>query len=167
MKDYPWYKKYDKGVPHTIEYPAVPLFYFLEENARKFPDKPCTIFKGAIVTFREMNEITDRVAGALAKMGIKKGDRVGLFMPNTPQFVMSYFGILKAGGVVVATNPLYTPPEIEHQVNDAGIEVMFVMSNFYKIIKTAQPKTKIKTLIVSNIKETLPPALRVLWKSVV
>jgi long-chain acyl-CoA synthetase len=163
MKDYPWYKKYDKGVPHTIEYPAVPLFYFLEENARKFPDKPCTIFKGAIVTFREMNEITDRVAGALAKMGIKKGDRVGLFMPNTPQFVMSYFGILKAGGVVVATNPLYTPPEIEHQVNDAGIEVMFVMSNFYKIIKTAQPKTKIKTLIVSNIKETLPPALRVLF----
>ncbi|MDO9349305.1 MAG: AMP-binding protein, partial [Anaerolineales bacterium] len=85
MKDYPWYKKYDKGVPHTIEYPAVPLFYFLEENARKFPDKACTIFKGAIVTFREMNEITDRVAGALAKMGIKKGDRVGLFMPNTPQ----------------------------------------------------------------------------------
>jgi long-chain acyl-CoA synthetase len=86
-----------------------------------------------------------------------------MFLPNTPQFVMIYFGILKAGGVVVATNPLYTPPEIDHQVNDAGIEIMFVMSNFYKTIKKAQPKTKIKTLIVTNIKETLPPVLRALF----
>ncbi len=163
MKDYPWYKHYDKGVPKTIEYPAVPLFYFLEENARKIPDKPCTIFKGAVLTYREMNAITDQIAGALAKMGVKKGDRIGLFMPNTPQFVMAYFGILKAGGVVVAINPLYTPPEIEHQVNDAGIEIMFVMSNFYKTLKMAQPKTKIKTLIVTNLKETLPSVLRLLF----
>jgi long-chain acyl-CoA synthetase len=103
------------------------------------------------------------VAGALAGMGIKKGDRVGMFMPNTPQFVMVYFGIIKAGGVVIATNPLYTAPEIEHQVNDAGIEIMFVMSNFYETMKKAQPNTKIKTLIVTNIKETLPPVLKVLF----
>ena len=163
MKEHPWFKMYDKGVPHTIDYPAVPLYYFLEESARKYPDSPCTIFKGATITYREMNEITDRVAGGLAAMGVKKGDRVGMFLPNTPQFVMIYFGILKAGGVVVATNPLYTPPEIDHQVNDAGIEIMFVMSNFYKTIKKAQPKTKIKTLIVTNIKETLPPVLRALF----
>ena len=163
MNEHPWFKMYDKGVPHTIDYPAVPLYYFLEESARKYPDSPCTIFKGATITYREMNEITDRVAGGLAAMGVKKGDRVGMFLPNTPQFVMIYFGILKAGGVVVATNPLYTPPEIDHQVNDAGIEIMFVMSNFYKTIKKAQPKTKIKTLIVTNIKETLPPVLRALF----
>ena len=78
-----------------------------------------------------MNELTDRLAAGLAELGVKKGDRVGIFMPNSPQFVMVYFGILKAGGVVVATNPLYTPAEIEHQVNDAGIEIMFVMTNFY------------------------------------
>jgi long-chain acyl-CoA synthetase len=110
-----------------------------------------------------MNEITDRIAGALASLGVRKGDRVGIFMPNTPQFVMVFFGILKAGGVVVATNPLYTPSEIEHQVNDAGIEIMFVMTNFYKTIKAAQPKTRLKTLIVTNLKETLPPVLRVLF----
>ncbi|KAF0107371.1 MAG: long-chain acyl-CoA synthetase [Anaerolineaceae bacterium] len=163
MKDRPWLKKYDKGVPHTLDYPAVPLYYFLEESARKYPDNPCTIFKGATITYREMNEITDRVAGGLAAMGVKKGDRVGMFIPNTPQFVMIYFGILKAGGVVVATNPLYTPSEIDHQVNDAGVELMFVMSNFYNTMKKAQPKTKIKKLIVTNIKETLPPALKVLF----
>ena len=163
MKDRPWVKNYDKGVPATIEYPPGPVFQFLDNAAQKYPDRACTIFKGAKITYKEMNAITDRIAGALVSMGVKKGDRVGIFMPNTPQFVMAYFGILKAGGVVVATNPLYTPPEIEHQANDSGIEVMFVMTNFYKTIKTAQPKTKIKKLIVTNLKETLPPVLRVLF----
>lgn len=158
-----WQKNYDPGVPTTIEYPQVPLFHFLEEAARKYPDRACTIFKGAVITFKEMDEITNRVAAALVDMGVKKGDRVGIFMPNTPQFVMAYYGILKAGGAVVATNPLYTPPEIEHQASDAGIEYMFVMTNFYETIKKAQPKTKIKQLIVTNLKETLPPFLRVLF----
>ena len=163
MTDRPWFTKYDAGVPKTIDYPKAPLYYFLEQSAQKYPDKPCTIFKGAVVTYKEMNEITDRIAAALADMGVKKGDRVGIFMPNTPQFVMAYFGILKAGGVVVATNPLYTPAEIEYQASDAGIEIMFVMTNFYKTIKAAQPKTKIKKLIVTNIKETLPPLLGFLF----
>jgi long-chain acyl-CoA synthetase len=163
MEKHPWLSHYDQGVPQQIDYPKEALFYFLEQAARKYPDRPCTIFKGAKITYKEMNEITDRVAAALASLGVKKGDRVGIFMPNTPQFVMAYFGILKAGGVVVATNPLYTPTEIEHQVNDAGIQIMFVMSNFYNTIKTAQPKTKLKTLIVTNIKETLPPILSLLF----
>ncbi len=163
MNDHPWFAKYDKGVPKSIDYPKKPLYHFLEESASKYPDKPCTIFKGAEISYKEMNEITDRMAAALADMGVKKGDRVGIFMPNTPQFVMAYFGILKAGGVVVATNPLYTPSEIEHQASDAGIEVMFVMTNFYKTIKAAQPNTKIKKLIVTNIKEALPPVLRLLF----
>ena len=163
MNDRPWVKNYDKGVPATIEYPKGPVFQFLDNAAQKYPDHACTIFKGAEISYKEMNAITDRIAGALAAMGVKKGDRVGIFMPNTPQFVMVYFGILKAGGVVVATNPLYTPPEIEHQANDSGVEVMFVMTNFYKTIKAAQPKTKIKKLIVTNLKETLPPVLKILF----
>jgi long-chain acyl-CoA synthetase len=163
MNEHPWFAHYDKGVPKSIDYPNEPLYYFLEESARKYPNKACTIFKGAVITYQEMNEITDRMAAALADLGVKKGDRVGIFMPNTPQFLMAYFGILKVGGVVVATNPLYTPAEIEYQANDSGIEVMFVMTNFYKTIKTAQPKTKIKKLIVTNIKETLPGLTRLLF----
>ncbi len=163
MFERPWFKHYDKGVPYHIEYPEIPLFELLEESARKYPDSPCTIFKGAVITYKEMNELTDRLAGALADLGVNKGDRVGIFMPNTPQFVIAYFGILKAGGVVVATNPLYTPREIEHQVKDAGLEVMLVMSNFYNTIKKVQPNTPIKKVIVTNLKETLPPVLRVLF----
>ncbi len=163
MADRPWLKYYDEGVPATIDYPPVPLFYFLEEAARKFPNNPCTIFKGAVVTYKEMNEITDRLAAGLAEVGIKKGDRVGIFMPNTPQFVQAYFAVLKLGGVVVATNPLYSPREIEHQVNDAGIEIMLVMSNFYNTIKQVQPNTKIRTVIVTNLKEALPPVMSFLF----
>jgi long-chain acyl-CoA synthetase len=163
MDEKPWFKFYDKGVPYSLKYPEVPLFYFLEEAARKYPDTPCTIFKGAKITYREMNEITDRLAAGLAELGVKKGDRVGIFMPNTPQFIMAYFAILKVGGVVVATNPLYKEREIVHQVNDSGLEVMMVMSNFYNQIKAVQPKTKIRTVVVTNIKETLPPVLAFLF----
>lgn len=163
MEERPWFKHYDAGVPHHIDYPQIPLFGLLEEAAQKYPETPCTIFKGAKITYREMNELTDRLAAGLAEIGVKKGDRVGIFMPNTPQFVLAYFAILKAGGVVVATNPLYTPREIEYQVNDAGIEVMMVMSNFYNTIKQVQPKTKIRTVVVTNIKEALPPVLAFLF----
>lgn len=163
MDERPWLKQYDEGVPSTIEYPSVPLHHFMEENARKHPDSICTIFKGARITYREMNEITDRLAAGLAGLGVKKGDRVGIFIPNTPQFVMAYYAILKLGAIVVATNPLYSAREIEHQVNDAGIEVMLVMSNFYNLVKEVQPKTRIRTVIVTNIKETLPPVLAFLF----
>ena len=163
MDERPWLKCYDEGVPQQIDYPDVPLFFFLEEAARKYPNTPCTIFKGAKISYHEMNELTDRLAAGLASLGVKKGDRVGLFMPNTPQFVMAYFAILKIGAIVVATNPLYSHREIEHQVNDAGIEVMVVMSNFYRIIKDLQPNTKIRTLVVTNLKETLPPVLSFLF----
>ena len=76
MNDRPWLAHYDKGVPQTIEIPEAPLFYFLEEAARKYPDRACTIFKGAVISYREMNALTDHMAAALVEMGVKKGDRV-------------------------------------------------------------------------------------------
>ncbi len=163
MDERPWLKQYDKGVPYTIEYPPVPLFFFLEEAAWKYPNTACTIFKGAKITYQEMDAITDRLAAGLAELGVKKGDRVGIFMPNTPQFVMAYFAILKLGAVVVAVNPLYSGREIEHQLNDAGVEVMLVMSNFYNTVKQVQPKTRLRTVVVTNLKETLPPVLAFLF----
>jgi long-chain acyl-CoA synthetase len=163
MDNTPWLKHYDKGVPSHIDYPQVPLFYFLEESARKYPNSPCAIFKHSVITYREMNELTDRLAAGLTELGLKKGDRVGIFMPNTPQFIIAYFAILKLGGVVVATNPLYKQREIEYQVNDAGVEVMLVMSNYYNMMKELQHNTKIRTLVVTNIKEYLPPVLSFLF----
>ncbi|MBK8616578.1 MAG: long-chain fatty acid--CoA ligase [Anaerolineales bacterium] len=163
MNNSPWLANYDKGVPQTINYPKAPLFYFLEEAARNYPDRACTIFKGAVISYREMNALTDHMAAALVEMGVKKGDRVGIFMPNTPQFVIAYYGILKAGAAVVAVNPTYPVDEIIMPVNDANIEVMFTLSRFYDKVKKAQERSKLKKIIVTNIKETLPPILRLLF----
>jgi long-chain acyl-CoA synthetase len=163
MINKPWLKHYDDGVPTTIEYPPIPTFVLLEQTAEKYPNHPCTIFKGAIITYKEMNDITDRLAAGLYNLGIRKGDRVGLFIPNTPQFVMAYYAILKIGAIVVATNPLYTPREIIHQVSDAGAEVMVLMTNNYEKVKSIQEKTGIRQLVVTNLKETLPPFLRLMF----
>ncbi len=164
MNDRPWLEHYDEGVPDSIDYPAVPLFHFLEENAKKYPQAPCTIFKGAKISYQEMNDITDRLAAGLADLGVKKGDRVGIFIPNTPQFVMAYYAVLKLGAIIVATNPMYTSREIEYQANDSGMEVMIVMSNFYNKIKEVQPRTDIRQVVVTNIAETLPPVMALLFK---
>ncbi len=163
MSNKPWLAHYDKGVPHTIDYPKVPIFHFLEEAARKYPDRACTIFKGAVISYRDMDALANSMAAALVEMGVKKGDRVGLFMPNTPQFVIAYFGVLKAGGVVVAVNPTYPVEEILTPVNDAGIEVMITLSRFYNKITEVRKKSGLKKIIVTNIKETLPPLLKFLF----
>jgi long-chain acyl-CoA synthetase len=110
-----------------------------------------------------MNEATDHMAAALVEMGVKKGDRVGIFMPNLPQFVVAYYGILKAGGVVVAVNPTYPPDEVLTPVNDANIEIMFTLTRFYDTLKKVREKSKLKKIIVSNLKEALPPVLRLLY----
>jgi long-chain acyl-CoA synthetase len=163
MENRPWFKFYDPGVRKHIEYPSVPLHHFLEESAQKYPNRSCTLFRGGKITYAQMNELTDRLAAGLVAMGVKKGDPVGIFMPNTPQFVLAYYAILKAGGIVVATNFLYTPREIENQLNDAGVEVMLVLSNFYEKVKEVQPKTKLKKIIVTNIKEYFPGLLKLLF----
>ncbi len=163
MNDKPWTKHYDPGVPATIEFPAYPIYEQLERAAQKYADRPCTIFKGAVITYREMNDLTDSLAAGLASLGVKKGDRVGVFIPNTPQFVMAYYALLKLGAIVVATNPLYTEREIIHQVNDAGVELMILMTNNYEKIKAIQGETKIRRIVATNIKETLPPMLKILF----
>lgn len=160
---FPWFEHYDDGVPQRLEYPPISLQAFLREAARKYPRSACTIFKGARISYSQMDRLTDRLAAGLVSLGVKKGDRVGIFIPNTPQFVMAFFAILKAGGVVVATNPLYSPREIEHQLNDADVKVMFVMSNFYTRVKEVQQRTGLKTVIVTNLKETLPWPLAILF----
>ena len=163
MEHRPWHDYYDEGIPPSLSYPEVPIFHFLENSAKKYPDKPCTIFKGAEISYKEMSRITDDLAQALVELGVKKGDRVGILIPNTPQFVMAYFAVLKAGGIVVATNPQYTGREIVHQANDSGMELMILMSNYYEMVKSIQTETNIKQIICTNIKETLPGLLGLLF----
>lgn len=159
----PWLKLYDEGVPHSINYPPIPAHGFIESNARDYPDRPALIFKGLVLNYRELDELTDRMAAGLAAMGVQKGDRVGIIMPNTPQFVIAFYGVLKAGAVVVGTNFLYTPTEIAQQLADAKAETCLVTSNFYEKFKQAQPDTPVKNVIVCHIKDYMPGTLRRLF----
>jgi long-chain acyl-CoA synthetase len=163
MSAKPWLAHYDKGVPETLTFPDITVADFLTNAAKKYPDKPCTIFNGATLSYKEVDQLSDRLAAGLAGLGVKKGDRVGLFIPNTPQFALAYFALQKLGAVVVAINPLYTPREIEHQVNDAGVELMVLMTNNYAKVKELQARTRIRQIVVTNIKEALPPVMKVLF----
>ncbi len=163
--DKPWLKSYEESVPPELDFPDIPLHSFLEESAAKNPDQPALIFKGRAISYKELNEDADAIAAALVANGFKKGDRAVIYMVNTPQFVMTYYGILKAGGIVIATNPLYTERELEHQLSDCGAEIIFVMSLYYDLLKRVQHKgnTAIKRIIVTNIKEYLPGHLKFLF----
>ncbi|MCA9971438.1 MAG: long-chain fatty acid--CoA ligase [Anaerolineales bacterium] len=161
----PWLKQYDSGVPAAVTVPDYPLFHFLAESARKYPDNTAIVFKGRRISYRQLNDLTDALAAGLIANGFKKGDRAVIYMPNTPQFVITYFGILKAGGIAIATNPLYTERELEHQLADCGAETVFVLSLYYNQLKNVQRKghTRVKRVVVTNIKEYLPAHLGLLF----
>ncbi len=159
----PWLKNYEPQVPPTIAYPQRPLFTNLEESARKYPEATATIILNNKLTYRQLNELADRFAAALQQLGVEKGDRVAIYTLNSPQFVISYYGALKAGAIVVTFNPLYAAREVEHQLKDSGAETMVVMSNFYPIVKQVRPNTKLRRVIVTNIKEYFPPVTKLLF----
>lgn len=161
----PWIKEYDKGVPATVDYPNHTVHHFLEESAKNFPDNNALIFKDKKISYSELNGISDAIAASLIANGFKKGDRAVIYMPNLPQFVMTYFGILKAGGIAIATNPLYSKRELEHQLSDCGAETVFVMSRYYNLLKEVQAAghTNVKRVIVTNVKDYFPTKLRILF----
>jgi long-chain acyl-CoA synthetase len=156
MTSQPWLSRYDPGVPAHLEYPSVPVFHFLDEGARLCPDRPCILFKEVSLTYREVSARTERAAAGLIELGIRRGDRVGIFLPNCPEFILAYFAILKAGAAVVATNPLYTPPEIVHQVNDAGIRTLITNDALYERVQAARPQTGLQRVIVAGNGEVQP-----------
>jgi long-chain acyl-CoA synthetase len=159
----PWLTHYEPGVPPTLEYPAVTLHGLLEQTAERYPERTATIFLGAKLPYRALDETANRFAHALLSLGLKQGDRVALMLPNCPQFLIAFYGALKAGAVVVAMNPLYTPRELEYQLNDAGAETLVTLSKFYPTVEAVRDKTALQRVIVTNIKEYLPMAQRTLF----
>src|SRR5690606_8295041 len=114
-------------------------------------------------TYSELNRASDALAAALVAMGLKKGDRIAIVMPNSVAFAVSFFATLKAGGVVAATNPTYPAEKMAHQIDDCDAEFVITLTLFYNLIKQIQPKTKVKTVIVANIKEYLPGMAKLLF----
>jgi long-chain acyl-CoA synthetase len=159
----PWLNFYEEGVPATIDYPDTNMSEVLADTARKHPDHTATIFKGARLAYGELNESVDKFAAGLQQLGVKKGDRVAVHLPNCPQFPISYYAILRAGGIVVPCNPTYVAREMEHQLSDSGAEVIVTLSAFYPLVKQIRDKTKLRHVIVAKIKTYLPGLLRFLF----
>jgi long-chain acyl-CoA synthetase len=168
----PWQKIYEKGVPGDIAYPeGMVVSDILDQAAARFPNSPATIFPTALgsrlvagkLTYRDLEQATNRFANALTQLGVQKGDRVALLFPNSPQFVIAYFGALKAGAVVIAFNPLYTEHEIERQLNDCGAETVVTMTKWYPAIKKVQANTRVTRVIATNIKDYFHPIASLLF----
>jgi len=159
-----WLDNYDEGVRASLEpYPQKTLVDVVHETAGMRPDHPALWFKGTTISYGELVRLSDAFAAALASLGVNKGERVAIMMPNSPQYVIAELGIWKAGAIVASINPLYTGRELEHMLNECDADTLVVMTMFYDKVKELQAKTPIKRIITANIKDYLPTTLRWLF----
>ena len=164
MEEYPWLKHYDEGVPHSLQpYPERTLLDVVSDTARQRPGHPALIFKGKHLSYAELERLSDAFANALVAQGVKKGDRVALLLPNSPQSIITQLGVWKAGGIAAPMNPLYTEHELERLLTECGAETAVVLTLFYKKVKSLQLRTPVRQVIATNIKEYLPPFLNLLF----
>ena len=165
-RPYPWEKRYPEFVKwdHTIE--AKPVFSLLEETAKKFPDAPAFNFMGKRYNWEEIDRLSNKIAKGLQEQGLKKGDKVGLFLPNCPLFLISYYGILKAGGTVVNYNPLYARSELEHQINDSLTRFMITanLAMLCNNLHSMPGKTFLEKIFVCDFTQMLSFPKNILFK---
>ena len=160
----PWLAHYDADVAHSIApYPDKTLIDYLADLSRAHGDRSAVLFKGASVSYRVLETQSDAFAAAVASLGVRPGDRVALLLPNCPQFMIAQFGVWKAGGVVVALNPIYSERELEAALESTGAVLAIALTPFYARVKAVQRRTRLRGVIATSIKEYLPPALRLLF----
>jgi long-chain acyl-CoA synthetase len=164
MSNQAWLAHYDEGVPHSIgTYPDLTLVDFIAENARTKPDAKALAFKGISLTWREIENASNALAHALGKRGVRAGDRVALVLPNAPQFIVAELAVWKLGAMIAPQNPIYTDRELQESLAASGPTTIVVLTPFYERVKRIQPNTTLKRVIATNIKEYLPPVLRLLF----
>ena len=163
--DFRWQAHYEKGVVHSVDIPDSTVHQLLLDAAAKFPDRtavrmvlrylPFGLRIQARLSYAELNRLTDRFAAALVGLGVSKGSRVSIMLPNIPQQVIAYFGVLKAGAIVVNTNPTYPAHELEPLLRSTGAETIVTLSGLYDRVLEIQPKTAIKNIILTDIPDTI------------
>ncbi len=164
MADKPWLAQYDTDVPHSLyPYPEKTLLDYLDGLAREHPSRPALLFKGAEVSYAQLERESNAFAAALAALGVGHGDRVALILPNCPQFFVAEIGAWKVGAIVCPINPTYTEREMEAGLQGNGAETVVALTPFYSRIKDVQPRTALRNVIATSIKEYLPPVLRILF----
>lgn len=170
--DRPWTNSYDSGVPKTLEFPDITAHEMLRQTASRVPQQTALITSAHLpvvgrlaskMTYGQLDQLSDALASGLVAMGLKKGDRVAVVMPNVAAFVVTFFAILKAGGVVAATNPTYPEDKMQFQIDDCDAQFVVCISLFYNLVKKIQSRTKVKHVIVANVKEYLPGLAKTLF----
>jgi long-chain acyl-CoA synthetase len=147
MSEQPWFLHYPEGVPHKLDLISATLLDMLSRSAMRYARRPALYFFGKTISYQDCHSLVDRFARGLAARGIRKGDRVALCLPNSPQAVIAYFGIMKAGGIVVACNPTYTEHELSHQLRDAGARAIVVLDMMYEKIQSLDLELRVVTRI--------------------
>ncbi len=169
--DKPWLAHYEKAVPRQIDHRPRCVHELLPEAARLFPHRTAVILSvgaagrvfSSSMSYSRLEAQAQRFAASLQRLGVRKGDRVALYLPNCPQFVIAYQAILRVGGIAVPFNPLYSAREAEYQFRDCGARMVVALDRFYPLIKQVQPRTPIERVIVTSIKEHFPPLLWTLY----
>ncbi|ERN52479.1 long-chain-fatty-acid--CoA ligase [Alkalihalophilus marmarensis] len=156
VTEHAWVGRYHKEIPASIEYPNVSLHELVEQAAHKYPNNTALEFMGKSLTYSQFDLEVRRLANHLQTLGLKKGERVAIMLPNCPQGVIAYFATLLAGGVVVQTNPLYVERELEHQLSDSGAKIILCLDLLYPRVMKVKNATSVEHIIVTAIKDYLP-----------
>lgn len=160
----PWLKSYDPEVPVSLDYEKIPLFRFLDRAARKWPKRKAVAFRNWSITYEKLKKQSEIFAANLRREGLRKGDRVAIMMPNLPQTIIAFWGTLRAGGIVVMTNPLYMETEIVHQFNDAGIRFCVTLDMLWPKLDKLRADIPVEKFLVTSISESLKFPLNWLYR---
>src|SRR5438132_68038 len=163
-----WLKHYEAGVPATLSYPKVPVYHFLEENARQFPHHAAVLVAAknfsSVLTYRQIEHLANRFANGLIWLGIKPGDRVAVQLPNLPQFIVGFYGALKAGAVIVPTNPLYKAHDLSTVLKDSGARAILTLPRFMPALGEVVAGTGLESIIVTEPYDFFPfPWKQLAW----
>jgi len=145
-----WLRNWPDGVPQSLHYPTISLGEVLRRSASEAPDKIALRYFSTKLTYKELDGFVDRFATALQDLGLNKGDRVVIYLPNIPQFVIAYYGTLRAGGVVVTCSPLYKEREFRHIVNDSGAKILVGWDRLYSYVRSVKDETKLTSIMTTN-----------------
>ena len=160
----PWLSHYSPGVPTSLDIPAKPLTWILDQATQHYGANTAITYYGTEISYLQLNSLVDRFAHALIDLGLQRGERVSICLPNVPQYPIAFFGVLRAGGVAVPTNPLYTAPELAHQLQDSGAVMVITLDQFYPTLSTLWAETSLRQVILASPADYFGPVLGALYR---
>ena len=163
MDKKPWFSSYDPQVPHTLTYVPAAIPSILERTVHTHPDKIAILFFGFSMTYQQLWAAVQQFAGALQAIGVTRGERVVLLLPNCPQFIISYFAALQLGAVIVPTNPLYSKKELAFQITDSGATTLITLDLLFPQVSALLPELGLQRIIVGKVQDYLPPLKKLLY----